>query len=106
MQHSNKYHNIPTVIDGHSFDSKKEARRYQELRLLEHAGEIRNLQLQPAYRLDVNGVHVCDYRADFSYVIAATAANVTEDVKGVVTPVFALKSKLMRAVHGIDIVLV
>ena len=46
-----KYRNRKTTIDGIAFDSKAEARRYAELKLLERAGEIKDLELQPKYRL-------------------------------------------------------
>ena len=45
----NKYHNIPTIVDGIRFASNKEARRYQELKLLEKVGEISDLELQPSF---------------------------------------------------------
>ena len=46
-----KYGNEKNLVDGHVFDSKAEARRYQKLRLMEQAGEIQNLRLQPQYEL-------------------------------------------------------
>jgi dsDNA-binding SOS-regulon protein len=62
-----KYGAVRTEVDGISFASKKEARRYSELKLLERAGEIADLQLQPRFPLTVNGVRVCTYVADFQY---------------------------------------
>ena len=67
-----KYNAVRTKIDGHTFASQKEARRYQELKLLERVGSIRNLTLQPKYRLVVNGMHVCNYIADFLYLDVAS----------------------------------
>lgn len=96
-----KYGNRRTTIDGITFDSAKEALRWQELRLLEAAGEIRNLARQARYRLEVNGAKVCDYVADFTYDEGDTF--VVEDVKGRRTPVYSLKKKLMKAIHGIEI---
>jgi hypothetical protein len=97
-----KYRNVRTVVDGIAFDSKAEATRYAELRLMLDAGTIYGLRLQPRYPLTVNGVKVGTYVADFAYVDAA-GDDVVEDVKGVRTPVFKLKAKLMKAVHGITV---
>ena len=101
---SSKYHARVTFVDGISFASGMEARRYVELRTLLRAGIIRDLQLQPRYPLTVNGVLVCTYVGDFYYVECATGAGVLEDVKGFVTPEYKLKRKLLKAVYGLDIV--
>lgn len=100
-----KYRNVPTIVDGIRFDSKAEARRYGDLKLLERAGEIRDLRLQPRYPLTVNGVKVCEYRADFAY-LDRTGTPITEDVKGVSTKDFIIKAKLFKALLGRDVVLV
>jgi len=97
-----KYRAIPVVIDGHRFASKAEGRRYTELRLLEQAGEIDNLELQPRFDLIVAGIDVGTYVADFRYL--SPAGVVIEDVKGVRTPVYKLKKRLVRALHGVEIV--
>ena len=97
-----KYGAIKTVVDGHIFDSKAEARRYQELRLMASAGEISDIELQPKYPLIVNGKNCGFYKADFRYKIAGVL--VVEDVKGVKTPVYQLKKKLVKALYDIDIV--
>ena len=65
------------------------------------AGEIDELARQVRFRLDVNGVHVAVYVADFTYV--RDGERITEDVKGAITPVYRLKKKLMKACHGIEI---
>jgi len=96
-----KYYAVKTVVDGITFHSKKEAKRYQELRLLEQAGVIANLELQETFALEVSGVLVCKYRADFSYV--ENDAKVVEDVKGFKTPEYKMKRLLMWAIHGIEI---
>ena len=86
------------------FDSKKERTRYEELELLEKAGEIRNLRRQVRYALVVNGQHICDYIAD--HVYEEGAVTVVEDTKSIATrklPVYRIKSKLMKACHDIDI---
>lgn len=100
-----KFGNIRTTVDGIDFASKAEAKRYQELKLLERAGEIRELQRQPRYEIKVNGHKVCTYVGDFDYV-GKSGAPTTEDVKGVATPLFKLKAKLFRALYGRDIVLI
>lgn len=99
----NKYNAKPTVIDGIRFASKAEAKRYGELQLLEKAGEISGLDLQPRYDLTVNGKFICQYVGDFRYWRCIDGWMVVEDVKGVRTPNYLLKKKLMRAVHGIEI---
>jgi dsDNA-binding SOS-regulon protein len=97
-----KYHNKKTVIDGITFDSKREAARYQELKLLETAGEIQDLVLQPSFELRVDGGKVVGkYYADFKYRIGARV--VIEDSKGVRTDVYRLKKKIVEAVHNIKI---
>ena len=92
-----KYRNRRTK----GFASKKEAQRYQELLLLVKAGKIERLQTQVPFELRVNNVLVCKYLADFCYF--ENGADVVEDAKGYRTPIYRLKAKLMRAVHGITI---
>jgi hypothetical protein len=99
----NKYRAKKTEIDGIVFDSKREAARYQELKLLERNGAIRALALQPSYDLWANNQRICRYRADFYYIDTATEKAVVEDCKGVRTPVYRLKKKLMAALEGIEI---
>ncbi len=101
----NKYGNKPTTIDGVRFASKKEAKRYGQLLLLQRAGEIAGLKLQPRYPLMVNGEKVCVYVGDFEYTDGRSLEFVTEDAKGVKTPEFKLKAKLFRALYGREIVL-
>jgi hypothetical protein len=98
-----KYHNKKTEIDGILFDSKKEAERYQYLKLLERAGEIHGLTLQPSYDLIAQGGRkVGKYRADFKY--NQNGRLIVEDVKGVRTAVYRLKKKIVEAVHHIQII--
>jgi hypothetical protein len=101
-----KYRAQPTEVDGHRFASKREAARYRELRLLERAGKIVNLELQPKFPVVINGRKICTYIADFRYVDLERAARggeasaqVTEDVKGVRTPLFIVKRKLVEALY-------
>lgn len=92
-----KYNNIKTVVDGIKFDSKKEAKRYGELKLLEQAGEISVLRLQVKFNLSV-----CSYVADFVYY-DKNKIMVVEDCKGMKTPVYNLKKKMVKHELGIDI---
>jgi hypothetical protein len=82
----------------------KESQRYAELVLLERTGAIQNLRRQVRFPLSVNGQLICSYVSDFCYV--ENGHDVTEDVKSSYTrklPVFRLKMKLMRAIHGVAI---
>lgn len=96
-----KYHNKKVTIDGIEFDSKAEGKRYQELKLLERAGEIEDLKIHPKFRLlhgrDWNGVHYrqVNYYADFKYVDCESGKYIIEDVKGMETAVFRLKLKML-----------
>jgi hypothetical protein len=95
-----KYGNVRTTVDGQTFASKREAARYQALRLMERVGEIRGLECQPRYPLMVNGVKVGVYVADFCFVRADTGEFVVEDSKGYRTREYILKAKLLLALYG------
>ncbi len=97
----NKYRNKPTEVDGIRFASKREATRYQELRLLERAGVIKGLWLQVRFPLKVNEQLICTYVADFQYF--EDGKSIVEDSKGHRTPEYKLKKKLMRALYQIEI---
>ena len=101
-----KYRNTPTAVDGIRFASKREAKRYSELKLLERAGEISELALQPRFPFTVNDIKICTYVADFFYRDTRTDQGVIEDAKGVQTPEFKIKAKLFRALYGQEIRLV
>lgn len=88
--------------DGY-FPSKKELTRWQHLQLLERDGKIEQLQRQVKFAIVVNDIPICDYIADFVYI--ENGKQVVEDAKGVQTPAFRLKRKLLHATHGIDILL-
>jgi hypothetical protein len=90
------------TVDNITFDSIKEARRYQELKLLAKAGEIGKLELQPRFTITVAGEKICDYVADFKYQ-TWKGKTVIEDAKGWKTPDYRLKKKLMKAVYKIEI---
>lgn len=114
-----KYGNKKVIVDGITFDSKKEAKRYTELKLLERAGQIQNLELQKEFELiptqreaDTVGIrggikkgkvieHSVKYKADFVYT--ENGKTVVEDTKGMRTKDYIIKRKLMLYVHQIRI---
>ena len=98
-----KYKNGKVVIDGITFDSGAEGERYKILKAKEKAGLIKNLELQVNYPLLVNGLKICDYRADFVYEVGGK--KIVEDVKGQLHDVFKLKYKLMFACYGIIVLI-
>lgn len=107
-QKPSKYKNVKVTVDGHVFDSKRESARYHELKLMERAGLITELELQPKFPLfawvlgggtpAVVGV----YRADFAYL--QDGQRVVEDVKGMTAlPLFRWKVKHLRLQEGITV---
>jgi len=98
---TSKYRNTPCGEDGYRFDSLAERARYQQLKLLVAAGQIRQLEVHPAFPLVVNGRTVCRYEADFAYFDEAEQRRTVEDVKGARTALFRLKARLLHACHGI-----
>lgn len=117
-----KYGNRKVIIDGLKFDSRKEANRYCELKLLERAGQITNLRTQqtfeliPAYyenyeRYSKTGKRLTDgrrcveravcYKADFVY--KENGKTIVEDTKGFKTKEYIIKRKLMLYIHNIRI---
>lgn len=118
----NKYYAKKTMFNGIEFDSRKEARRYQELLLLERAGAIRDLRMQVEFELipaqyeayeryGKKGQELtpgkrlieraCTYIADFVY--KEDGKTIVEDTKGIKTKDYIIKRKLMLYVHGIKI---
>ena len=98
-----KYGNRKTMAGGILFDSKKEAEHYLWLLSEEQAERIYCLELQPKFPLVVEGVKIADYYADFRYCDAETHRQHVVDVKGVRTPVYRLKKKLVRALYGVEV---
>ena len=96
-----KYHSKKTMVFGILFDSKREADHYLILRSRLEAGEISDLHLQVQYACDVNDEHICNYFADFTYL--EDGALVIVDAKGVRTPEYRIKKKLVEAIHHIKI---
>lgn len=108
-ERTSKMHNVPTIVAGIRFDSKKEARRYEELMALLRLGKIRDLRLQQDFTLqeayttpEGRRIRAIRYRADFVYIDCATERRVIEDVKGRRTDVYMMKRKMM-AQRGYDI---
>ena len=122
----NKYGNKKVVIAGVAFDSKREAKRYQDLKLLEMCGAIKDLKRQVTFELipvqreksarvytkgrkkgqPIEGKVIekaVNYIADFTYIDSATGKLVVEDSKGMRTRDYILKRKMMLYFHGIKI---
>ncbi len=97
-----KYRNEKVEIDGYRFDSKAEGARYWDLRQLERAGSITDLELQPAFPLLVQGVQIGVYKADFRYRDERGEV-IVEDVKGMKTAMYRWKAKHVKAQYGIEI---
>jgi hypothetical protein len=100
---ASKYLAVPTVVDGIRFHSKKEAARYGQLKMLEKAGKIQGLCLQPEYTLHAGDgdTKLGVYRADFEY--AENGQHIVEDVKGFKTPLYRWKKKHVEAQYGIEV---
>jgi hypothetical protein len=109
-----KYSNQKVTVDGISFDSKKEAARYNELRAMLQAGLIHSLKVHPVFPIVHNETRICDVELDFAYTTcdkrfpSLQGVRVFEDVKsaGTNTPMSRLKRKLVEAFHGIRVELV
>jgi len=97
MPRANKYGAKPTVVDSIRFHSKRESERYSELKLLQRAGEIYDLTIQPKFPIVVNGKKICVYIADFSYIEDRRV--IVEDVKGAKTALYSIKKKLVEALY-------
>lgn len=106
MGRSGKYNASKMTVDGHRFDSQREARRYETLKQREAAGKIAQLELQPrfelqpAFRYRGEAVRKIEYVADFRYLDYERGGLVVEDVKGMKTDVYRLKRKLFLAKYG------
>jgi hypothetical protein len=102
----NKFFAKKTIAMGLKFDSRWEAERWGQLKSMERAGVVNNLQRQIKFPLMINEQKICDYIADFEYDLTeenGTVKHIVEDAKGVQTPEFKLKKKMMKAIHNIDI---
>ena len=106
MKRPNKYGAVKTRFGDEVFDSRRECNRWMELRTLQRAGLISDLERQVTYDLTVNGVRVARIKPDFRY--QRDGQTVVEDVKSkpTMTPVFRLKAKLLEVLHGVKLELV
>ena len=98
----NKYKAKPVIHEGIRFASQKEYRRYLDLLMLERGGAIRGLELQPRFDIRIEGKFCGFYKADFAYF--ERNKRVIEDVKGMKTPVYNLKKKIIEAMYNVEIV--
>lgn len=106
-----RYKAVPVVIDGLRFASKKEAARYGELCLLQKAGEIKDLECQPAFKVQVGGLHFCTYTADFRYrklhhPWSSVWVTVIEEVKSSGSrkdAAYRLRRKAAELFHGVEV---
>lgn len=103
-----KYGNRKTVVDGITFDSAKEAKRWGELKQMVRSGLINGLDRQRKYRFEHNGILIGSYIGDFAYWkrVNGVQTYFLEDVKSEMTrklPVYRLKKKLMLAFFEIEI---
>jgi len=115
MKNTSKYNNKITEVNGRKFASKREAKRYEELLLLEQAGIIRDLkcqiayELQPSYKQDNKTIRAIQYIADFVYQekIKSDACEmweeVIEDCKGYRTDIYKIKKKMFEYKYGVKI---
>lgn len=114
----NKYRNKRTEVDGIKFDSVREANRYGELKLLQLAKKVRDLQMHVRFKLDVRDIEITIYEADFVYIDVRTGKKIVEDVKPqfrterarkayhatAAYRIFAIKRRLMLAIHEIWVI--
>lgn len=98
-----KYNNKKVIVEDYIFDSIQESRRYKELKLLERAGKIQNLELQPhfllqdSFRKNGKTFRKIEYIADFKYI--ENGKTIVEDVKGIQTEVFKIKHKIFEKIY-------
>lgn len=101
----NKYHNKKVILDNIKFDSKREKNRYMELKILEEAGLIKELELQkrfelqPSFKKNGKAYRKIEYIADFCYFDNHLGKYICEDVKGFKTDVYKLKKKMFEYVY-------
>lgn len=99
----NKYFNKKVIVDGIKFDSKKEAKRFQELMILKKAGLIKELELQKTFELQPKytnnkgeNIRAITYKSDFFYYDKHLERYIVEDTKGYRTDVYKIKKKLFE----------
>jgi len=106
----NKYGAKKKMVNGIEFDSTKEARRYQDLELMQKAGEIRRLRRQVPFTVFIKNKLICEWLADFVYDLRGAQfgesfvwETIIEDTKGYRTEVYKLKRKMVQAEYGFKI---
>jgi len=93
-----KFKAKPTETDGIKFSSKKEAKRYNNLKMLKNIGEVLFFLRQVPFHLPGGVKYVCDF------LIFWTNGQVTiEDVKGFKTESYKAKKKMVEAIYPITI---
>jgi hypothetical protein len=95
-----KYGSKPVIVDGTKFHSKREAKRYTQLKQLQAAGKINGLRMQVRYKIIIETVYV----ADFVYFDSGKNCEVVEDVKGFRTREYVRKKRLMKKQHNIEVI--
>jgi len=102
-----KYNAKGEHIDGFWFASAAEGKRYLQLKAMQEQGKIEGLELQPKFPITINSKPITTYRGDFRYAVLDERHRiervVVEDVKGMVTDVYALKKKMGEASYAISI---
>ncbi|WP_018900399.1 DUF1064 domain-containing protein [Rhizobium sp. 2MFCol3.1] len=100
----NKFGAKRTIVDGITFDSKREAEVYGDLKLLELAGRISGFERQRKFELIVNGEIIGTYRADFAFIDHDQDGRLRViDVKGVITRDFRRVRKIIKAAYNIEV---
>ena len=100
-----KYKAVKTIVDGFTFASKLEAKYYRIYSAMENAGVIKNLKMQTSLPFIFEGKKIFTYKPDFEYDDSDGKHHYV-DVKGMETPVFRLKKKLIEAQYKIEIEIV
>jgi hypothetical protein len=110
---SSKFNNIKSEIDGHTFDSNKEAEFYGSLKIKKNAGLIKDFSMQVQYDILVNNIHIAYYYLDFkienndgSFEYIDIKGKDKKSNKFIKTGVFALKKRLVEAIYHIKITMV
>ena len=102
-----KFNAIGERYDGHYFQSKAELARYIQLQKMQADGIIADLEIQVRYPVVINNKKICTYLADFRYKVIDELGNTlrvcVEDVKGWKTDIYAIKKKLVEAIHNVTL---
>lgn len=101
-----KYRNKICQCDGYRFMSLKEMNRYLVLKREMQCKRLTDLELQPSYQINLNGIRICKVILDFRYKTLPERKEVIEDVKGHDTTISRLKRRLVEAQYGIKVVLI